>query len=315
MALSAGMHLGPYEVAELLGAGAMGTVYRARRPRSVARSPSRSCGATSPPTRPSQALPARGPRRRRPQPPQHRHGPPHRLPRRPALRRHGATRGRDPPRGPHPALPHPAPGLAWASRSPRASPTPTARASCTATSSPRTSSSPPRGGSRSSTSASPSSPPWAGLRGGDRLEPHQARRADGDGGLHVPGAGAGAASGCAVGPLLLRGGALRAPGRKHPFRRDTVAATLTAILQEMPPPLHGLDADPARGGRDRAPVPGEGTGKSVSRTPTTWGSPWRRCSRRRRARPSCRKSRSARRTGPVQLHGETRPSSSAARTR
>ena len=30
--------------------------------------------------------------------------------------------------------------------------------------------------------------------------------------------------------------------RRHPFRRETVAATLTAILQETPPELGGLDA-------------------------------------------------------------------------
>src|SRR5512143_3944646 len=31
-------------------------------------------------------------------------------------------------------------------------------------------------------------------------------------------------------------------GRRHPFRRETVAATLGAILQETPPPLASLDA-------------------------------------------------------------------------
>ena len=46
--------------------------------------------------------------------------------------------------------------------------------------------------------------------------PDEARRADGDGGVHVAGAGAGAAGGREVGPLLVRGGALRAAGAEAP---------------------------------------------------------------------------------------------------
>ena len=52
--------------------------------------------------------------------------------------------------------------------------------------------------------------------------------------------------------------------RKHPFRRDTVAATLTAILQETPRAAARAGCfDPARGGRDRAAVPGEGPGRAL----------------------------------------------------
>ena len=52
--------------------------------------------------------------------------------------------------------------------------------------------------------------------------------------------------------------------RKHPFRRETVAATLSAILEETPPELdERRSRDPAGGGRDRAAVPGEAAGGAL----------------------------------------------------
>ncbi len=73
----------------------------------------------------------------------------------------------------------------------------------------------------------------------------------GDGGLHVPRAGPGAAVGCPLGRLLVRGRSLTSFWRaRHPFKRDTAAATLTAIVEETPAGLGSLSRGipPAVGG-------------------------------------------------------------------
>ena len=99
MTIAARTRLGPLRGPRApLGAGGMGEVYRARDPASAATSRSRcSRGGGRGLHSASSPLRARGPRRRRAEPPQHPHRPRRRDPRRDSLRRHRASRGRDAP--------------------------------------------------------------------------------------------------------------------------------------------------------------------------------------------------------------------------
>ena len=239
-------------------------------PDSAATSPSRSSPTTSPPTPTAFAVSSS-----RPGP-----SPPSTTPtsspsttsasdERHPLRRHRAPRGGDAARSPHSPLPHAAPGPLLGRpgrpgprrRSPQGHrpPRPQAREPL-----------PHHGRPHQDPRLRPRQAHLRGrgLRGGDGLEPHEARRADGDGGLHVPRAGAGAAGGRAVGPLLLRSGALRASGAEAPLParhgggdadRDPARGALSALRPRC--------FDPARGGRDRAAVPGEGTGGALPGSP------------------------------------------------
>ena len=84
--------------------------------------------------------------------------------------------------------------------------------------------------------------------------------------------------------------------RKHPFRRETAAATLTAILEETPADLEsvGRGIPPAVGGIVRRCL--EKGRRTATDRVTTWWWRWRRCWRRPRARRRSWRWRSGART-------------------